>query len=312
MPVRTHSIGRHQTHNRWNNQLTPVLAIESGDIVEFDCHDASGGQVKPGMSAAEYATIDRNWIHTINGPVFVKGAQPGDTLEINVLKLEHNGWGWTSLVPGLGSLPERFQDPFLFHWQLDGNRSVSLPPATVQVSPFLGIMGVAPAEAGEFRTRPPGPFGGNLDVRQLVQGTKLFLPVFNEGALFSTGDGHAAQGDGEVCINAIEAPLRATVQLTVRKGIKIDQPFAEVPTVPPLAPERGAWAFIASAEQPMDAARNVIHHAIDFLMARFSLSAEHAYVLCSVALDLKISQCVNVPMITVTGLLAKNLFPPSD
>jgi acetamidase/formamidase len=130
------------------------------------------------------------------------------------------------------------------------------------------------------------------------------------GALFSAGDAHAAQGDGEVCINGIEAPVTAEFQLTVRRDLKLDQPFA---VLPPAAPsvllDQGAFAFVASAEQAMDAARDVIHHAIDFLVARFALSPEHAYILCSVALDLKISQCVNAPMITVTGTLARQLFP---
>jgi acetamidase/formamidase len=156
-------------------------------------------------------------------------------------------------------------------------------------------MGVAPPHEGEHRTRPPGSFGGNLDIRQMVEGTTLYLPIFNEGALFSAGDAHAAQGDGEVCINGIEAPVNAELQLTLRKDLRLDQPFAEFPPAKtPVLPDLGAFAFIASA---------------DFLVTRFRLSPQHAYILCSVALDLKISQCVNIPMITVTGTLARNLFP---
>lgn len=306
----SHFIPKTCSHIRWNNQLAPVLEVASGDIVELDCHDSSGSQVTPTTTLADYAAIDRGRIHTITGPVFVKDAKPGDVLEVKIRRIEHQGWGWTSLVPGLGSLPDRFKDLFIFIWKLDGAVSRSLAPVTLPLAPFCGIVGVAPPEPGEHRTRPPGPFGGNLDVKQLVPGTTLYLPVFNEGALFSAGDAHAAQGDGEVCINGIECPVTAEFQLTVRKDLKLDQPFAELPPArPSTLPDLGAFAFIASAEQPMDAARNVIHHAIDFLMARFGLSAEHAYILCSVALDLKISQCVNVPMITVTGTLQKNLFP---
>ena len=133
-------------------------------------------------------------------------------LQIDVLATRHSGWGWSSVVEGLGFLKERFRDPYLFHWMLEGESTRSLAPAVVPVRPFLGVMGVARADDGAFRTRPPGPFGGNLDVRELCAGSTLYLPVFNPGALFSCGDGHAAQGDGEVCINGIECPLDVTLR----------------------------------------------------------------------------------------------------
>jgi acetamidase/formamidase len=304
----THQVGPPRVHTRWNNRLAPALEIESGDTVEFTCLDSSGGQVTPSSSLDDYTRIDRNRIHTITGPVFVRGARPGDVLEVRIRRVEHQGWGWTSIVPGLGSLPERFVNPYLFLWQLDGDVSRSMPGVTLPLAPFLGIMGVAPAEDGEWRTRPPGSFGGNLDVRQLVPGATLYLPVYNEGALFSAGDGHAAQGDGEICINGIEAPMTAEIQLTVRRDFRLDQPFAELPPTNLRGPDLGSWAFIQSAENPMDAARGVIHRAVDFLVARCGLTAEQAYLLCSVALDLRISQCVNVPLITITGTLAKALF----
>ena len=142
----------------------------------------------------------------LTGPIRIDGAEPGDVLEIQVLQVEHRGWGWSSVIPGLGFLKEQFREPYLFHWALDPEVSLSLGPAIVPLRPFCGVMGVAPAEDGEFRTRPPGPFGGNMDVRELCTGATLYLPVLNPGALFSAGDAHAAQGDGEVCINGIECP----------------------------------------------------------------------------------------------------------
>lgn len=304
-----HFLSKAHVHTRWDNRLPPALEIASGDVVAFECFDSSGGQVTPASTLDDYAKIDRGRIHTITGPVFVKDARPGDVLEIRVRRIRHHGWGWTSLVPGLGALPGRFPDLFLFLWELEETVSRSLAPVTLPLAPFLGIMGVAPPTPGEHRTRPPGPFGGNLDIRQLVAGATLYLPVFNEGALFSAGDAHAAQGDGEVCINGIEAPVDAELQLTVRRDFRLDQPFAELPPPKaPTVPALGSFAFIASAEQTMDAARDVIHQAIDFLMARLALSPQHAYILCSVALDLRISQCVNTPMITVTGMLDRSLF----
>lgn len=305
----THHVDPTRTHDRWNAALPPALEIESGDTVVMDCLDSSGAQVTPSSTLADYLAIDRLKIHTITGPVFIKGARPGDVLEIEIRRIEHRGWGWTSLVSGLGSLPDRFTNPHLFIWKLDGDFSTSLAPVKLPLAPFLGIVGVCPPEPGEHRTRPPGPFGGNLDVRDLLPGAKLFLPVFQEGALFSAGDGHAAQGNGEVCINGIEGPMQAEFRLTVRKDLKLDEPFAELPPARlPLLPDRGSWAFIASAPQTMDAVRNVVNHAIDFLVARFGLTPELAYTLCSVALDLRLSQVVNQPQITVTGTIAKNLF----
>lgn len=187
-----------------------------------------------------------------------------------------------------------------------------LAPTRLPLAPFLGIVGVAPEAPGPHRTRPPGPFGGNLDVKDLQPGTTLYLPVFQPGALFSAGDGHAAQGDGEVCINGIEGPMEAEFRLTVRKDMRLDEPFAELPPKISKVPDLGSWAFIASAPDALGAAKNVIHHAIDFLVDRFGWTPQLAYTLCSVALDLRLSQIVNQPQITVTGTLAKSLFPKAS
>jgi acetamidase/formamidase len=308
--MRLHTVETHRTHDRWNSALPPALEVESGDRVVMNCLDSSGGQMHPGATVKDFVAMDRSRIHTITGPVFIQGAKPGDVLEVEIIDIQHRGWGWTSCIAGLGTLPDRFPNPHLFIWKLDGDFSTSLAPVRLPLAPFLGITGVCPPEPGEHRTRPPGSFGGNLDVRDLVPGTRLFLPVFQEGALFSAGDGHAAQGNGEVCINGIEAPMRAEFRFTVRKDMKLDEPFAELPPArPALVPDEGHWAFIASAPQTMDAVRNVVNHAIDFLVAKTGWTPELAYTLCSVALDLRLSQVVNQPQVTVTGTLAKNLFP---
>ena len=203
----SHTLSAEPTHSVWNRALSPRLRIEPGDEVQIQCVDASGAQVHPGMTTAEYLAIDRTRIHALTGPIWIEGAEPGDVLQIDVLATRHHGWGWTSVIEGLGFLKDQFREPYIFHWQLDGNSTQSLAPAIVPVRPFPGVMGVSRADDGEFRTRPPGSFGGNLDVRELCAGSRLYLPVFNHGALFSCGDGHAAQGDGEVCINGIECPL---------------------------------------------------------------------------------------------------------
>lgn len=304
-----HRIPSTLTHDRWDAGLPPAAEVASGDTIILDCLDSSGAQMSPTSTVADFVAMDRNKIHTITGPVFIQDARPGDVLQIEIRRIEHRGWGWTSIIPGLGSLPERFTEPHLFLWSLEKDFSESLAPARVPLAPFLGIVGVAPEAPGPHRTRPPGSFGGNLDVKDLQPGTTLYLPIFHEGALFSAGDGHAAQGDGEVCINGIEGPMEAEFRLTVRKDLRLDEPFAELPPRVHKAPDLGSWAFIASAPDAMAAAHNVIHHAIDFLVARFGLSPQLAYTLCSVALDLRLSQIVNQPQITVTGTLAKSLFP---
>jgi acetamidase/formamidase len=302
----THTLSSSHTHDRWNNALAPALEIESGDTVTFQCLDSSGGQVQPHFTAADFEKIDRNKIHTLTGPVFIKGAEPGDTLEIRIQEVKHLGWGWTSLIPGLGLIPERFSDYFLHIWKLEGDVTRSLPGVTLPLRPFCGIYGVAPAEPGEHRTRPPGVFGGNLDVKQLTAGAKLFLPVQVPGALFSTGDAHAAQGDGEVCINGIEMPSEPTLEFHLHKGRPLAEPMAETFQAPvdPL----GYYTIISSDTEALPAAKRVVSRMVNLLMERHHLSAEHAYILCSVAMDLKISQWVNQPTVTISGHLGKSLF----
>ena len=199
----THLLTAEPTHSRWNADLAPRLIIASGDTVHFECQDSSGAQVHPAMTVDEFQSIDRGRIHALTGPVAIHGATPGDVLQIDVLEVAHKGWGWSSIIPGLGFLKERFADPFLFHWELEADVTRSLAPATLPLRPFCGIMGVAPAEHGEFRTRPPGIFGGNMDVRELATGATLYLPVQQPGALFSCGDAHAAQ---QVGVLRCEAP----------------------------------------------------------------------------------------------------------
>jgi len=304
--MKTHFLSQTHNHTRWNRDLTPALEIESGDSVEMELRDSSDGQVKPDWTTANMAHLDRSRIHALTGPILVKGAKPGDTLEIRIESIEHQGWGWTSLIPGLGLLPERFPDPFLYIWKLEQS-TTTLGPATLPLHPFCGIMGVAPEESGEHRTRPPGRFGGNLDVRQLTVGAKLYLPVCVEGALFSAGDTHAAQGDGEVCINGIEMPANARFTFILHKDRNLHEPWAEVP--PATRTDTGSWVFIASRTEFWAAAKSVVEQAIAFIINRYQVSPELAYILCSIMLDLKVSQCVNQPMITLSGHLPKSILP---
>ena len=306
-----HSLGAEPTHSRWNRALKPRLCIASGDTVHLECVDSSGAQVSASTTLAEYLKIDRERIHALTGPIFVEGAEPGDVLQIDILDVAHKGWGWSSVVGGLGFLKQRFVQPFFFAWKLEGAVSKSIAPAVVPLRPFCGVMGVAPGEHGEFRTRPPGIFGGNMDVRELCAGAKLYLPVLNRGGLFSAGDAHAAQGDGEVCINGIECPADATLRFHVHKGRSIPGPLLETPAGRKLEAdsESGEWVVVESSPDATAAARGATSRMIDLLADRWGFSEVHAYLLCSVAMNLRFSQVVNEPIFTVSAAIPKHVLP---
>jgi acetamidase/formamidase len=301
------SLSAAPTHSRWNRAFKPRLCIAPGDTVHLECVDSSGAQVHTGMTVPEFLQIDRGRIHALTGPIFVEGAEPGDVLEIDILEVAHKGWGWSSVIAGLGFLKERFSEPYLFHWQLEGAVSRSLAPAAVPLRPFCGVMGVAPAQDGEFRTRPPGVFGGNMDVRELSKGATLYLPVLNRGALFSAGDAHAAQGDGEVCINGIECPADVTLRFRLHKQRPLAGPLVESPSQELAGAQ--SWIVVESATDAVSAARAATSRMIDLLVDHWRFSEVHAYLLCSVAMHLRLSQVVNEPMFTVSAAIAKHVLP---
>ncbi len=310
--MKEHILAAEPTHSVWDRSLAPRLHIDSGDEVQIACVDASGSQVFPAMTTEQYLAIDRTRIHALTGPIWIQGAEPGDALEIDVLSTRHFGWGWSSIVEGLGFLNYRFRTPYLFHWRLDGESTKSLFPAVVPLRPFLGVMGVARGEDGAFRTRPPGPFGGNLDVRELCAGSRLYLPVYNSGALFSCGDGHAAQGDGEVCINGIECPLDVTLRFRLHKHQPLAGPIVEASdSVAPDASSE-AWVVAETGTDLAEAARAATHRMIDLLVTRWGFSDVHAYILCSVAMRLRLSQVVNEPVHTVCAALSKQVLPARE
>ena len=310
--MREHCLSSGPTHSVWDRALPPRLHIEPGDQVQVTCVDSSGSQVVPGMTTDEYQGIDRTRIHALTGPIWVHGAEPGDVVEVDVLATRHYGWGWSSIVEGLGFLKDQFRIPYLFHWHLDGEFTSSLFPAVVPLRPFLGVMGVARSEDGAFRTRPPGSFGGNLDVRELCAGSKLYLPVYNPGALFSCGDGHAAQGDGEVCINGIECPLDVTLCFHLHKCQPLAGPIIEASDSAASDYSADSWVIVETGIDLAEAARGATHRMIDLLVSRWGFSDVHAYILCSVAMRLRLSQVVNEPVHTVCAALSKEILPARE
>jgi acetamidase/formamidase len=305
-----HEIDRSRTCNRWNRDYPPVLTVAPGDTVSMAMRDSSDGQVRPGMTSAEFAAIDKTRIHALTGPVAVDGAEPGDALEIEILDYRHEGWAWTSIIPGMGALGDEFSEAYLHLWELGEGQTRSIPGVTLDLHPFCGIIGVQRAEAGEFRTRAPGKFGGNMDVRHLGAGARLWLPVAVPGAGFCAGDAHAAQGDGEVSINGMEAPMTATFRLHLHKRRAPDGPYALA--LPALVPARYLTkpfhVFIESHEDPREAACAAVRKAVAFIQARLGLRRELALILCSVVLDLKVSQMVNAPITTISAYLPEAIF----
>lgn len=309
---RTIHIHRDQWHLAWDNSIAPLATISSGETVSFDLLDAACGQIVQTSTLDAIHTLDFSRVDQVNGPIYVEGAAPGDTLEVEFLDLQPAPWGWTAIIPGFGLLADEFPEPALKIWHLEGGAdgwAEFAPGIRIPLAPFCGEIGLAPGAPGALSTIPPYRHGGNMDTKHLTKGAHLYLPVEAPGALFSLGDGHAAQGDGEVCGTAIETPMRATVRLTVRKDMQVQEPQFLTPG--PLAPRTNTAAYYATdgiGPDLMEAARNAIRHMIDHLQRFHSLSRAEAYMLCSVAVDLKLCEVVDAPNWVVSAFLPQSIF----
>jgi acetamidase/formamidase len=296
-PVST--IHSHQHHIGWDNSNPPVMKAAPGDVLEFDCLDPSCGQITPDWKAADLARLDFGKINPTLGPIEIDGAEPGDALRITFLGFENSGWGWTANIPGFGLLADQFKDPALHIWKYDA--SMAQPAmfgglAAVPLKPFCGTIGVAPAEPGLHSVVPPRRVGGNMDIRDLSIGTELFLPIEVKGALFSIGDPHAAQGDGEVCGTAIESQHKVTLKLDLVKSANLKMPRFRTPgPVSRHLDEKGYDVTTGIAPDLFEGARAAVSGMIDLLTKRHNISAVEAYMLCSVCGDLRISEIVDMP-----------------
>ena len=348
-------------HNRFHPDLPPIVTIEEGEEVVLDTRDGVDGQLGPSTTETNIASMEAGAVHPLTGPVFVKGAQPGDVLEVEFLDIVPQPHAFTAIVPGLGFLRDVFTTPFLVHWQIRDGWATSprLRGVRIPGAPFMGVSGVAPSHAQlrawtareqapldrgglvfppdvagavpsrgpaateGLRTLPPRENGGNFDAKQLTKGSKLLLPVAVEGGLFSTGDGHFAQGDGEVCVTAVEMGATVAVRFRVLKAAAGARAMraprfshAGYFAPPEWAAPRG---FIAAMGMPIRddgvnegenltlACRNALLNMIDLLQER-GWSREQAYVICSVAADLRISNVVDVPNYVVSALIPEAIF----
>ena len=294
-------------HLKWDPAIPPIETVDSGAVVEFDLLDASGGQLTAASTVDDLARLDFDRVDQVNGPIAVVGAEPGDTLQIDLLEFEPADWGWTAAIPGFGLLADEFPDPALRITRVPGvgGRAEFLPGVHVPIAPFCGEVGVAPP-TGPLSTIPPDLHGGNMDTRHLTAGATLFLPVFHHGARLSIGDGHAAQGDGEVCGTAIETPMRAVVRLTVRKDLHLTGP--EFLTANMSTPVGRRYATDGIGPDLLGAARDAVRRMIDWLGREHGIAALDAYLLTSVAVDLRISEIVDMPNYVVTAHCPLSLF----
>ncbi len=301
-----HELSREDGHRHydWDRARNPALTVDPGDTVAVACRDAADGQLPEGATVADLEAVDAPG-HALTGPVAVSGLEPGDTLAVDVLDVTHEGVGWTYVYPGeagMGLLPDEFPDGAVHTWVLDGDVGYFTEDIEVPLTPFPGNLGVVPAEPGPHSTTPPRRVGGNLDVKHLAAGSTLYLPVEVADGLFSVGDLHAAQGDGEVCITAIEMPGTVTVRLR-RADRDVDGP--ELDPAGPFTPTGGnpIRATTGLGDDLNAAAREAVRAMIRRLTTDRDLTRLQAYMLCSVAADLKVSEVVN-ETVAVTAYLA--------
>jgi formamidase len=330
-------------HNRWHSDIEPIAEVAPGEEIRLEAGDGIGGQLTRESTHDDAGALDLGLAHPIAGPVFVKGAQPGQVLEVEFVAYESADFGVTGVIPGFGFLADIFTEPYVVKWEIaDGiARSAELPGVAVPEELFAGVVGVAPShdrlqavlereerlraqgqpvadslpeaavppEAAEgLRTIPPREIGGNMDVRHLCAGSRLWLPVDVPGALFSAGDIHFAQGDGEVCGTAIEVAGAVTVRFALRDGPAPPLPRYETPAR--LQPASFATMGIP-VETGMDlnaAAHTALLEMIDHIEERYGFERPAAYALASVAVDLRISEVVDVPYPLVSALLRLDVF----
>ena len=306
-----------QSHFGWDNSIPPTETVSPGSTIRFCCLDSSGGQFGPPSTLTDVARLDFSRVNPVNGPIYVDGAMPGDVLKVTIGDFtpqphEGRGWGWTANIPGFGLLTDQFPDPQLHIWGYDGhcsNPALFGAHARVPLKPFAGTIGCAPGEAGPHSIVPPRRMGGNLDIRDLAAGSVLYLPIEVPGALFSVGDTHAAQGDGEVCGTAIESPMDVILTLDLVKDTPLKFPrFTTSGPVTRHLDSKGYEVTTGIGSDLMSASRDAVAGMIDHLCATRQIDATDAYMLCSVCGDLRISEIVDMPNWVVSFYFPRMVF----
>lgn len=306
--MKVHFTDPNKVHYVWDNSLEPAVEIDPGDRVVFELRDVTDNQITPNSTVKDLMKLDWSRVYPLSGPVYVRGAEHGDALVVRVIDIKTKGWGWSAIIPGFGLLTEEFNEPYLRIWDLSsGDYTMLDEKVIIPLNPFCGTMGVARAEKGRFPVMPPGSFGGNMDLKHLTRGSSLMLPVFVEGALFSVGDGHAAQGDGEVCVTAIEAPLYVVLEFDLIKNANLKYPRAVI--YRELLEEFSVYYVTMGVNSDlMEAAKNAVREMINLIVSKYDLKKEDAYILVSLIGDLRIAEIVDKPNWIVTVHLPRDIF----
>ena len=295
----TKSIHARDHHFGWDNTFSPKVRITPGETLLIETIDASAAQITADSQLKDLINLDFSRVNPVTGPIFVEGAQPGDAVEVTFLEFHGQGWGWTGNIPGFGLLADQFTDPALFIWKFDKENPKIAQfsnGAKIGLKPFVGTIGVGLAEKGLHSVVPPRNVGGNLDIRDMSVGTKVMIPVEVAGALLSVGDTHAAQGDGEICGTAIESPFEVLVKIDLIKAAHIKSPrFQTAGPVTSHVDKAGYIVTTGVGPDLMVGAKEAVSRMIDHLVKDYKLSPVDAYILCSVAGDLRISEVVDVP-----------------
>ena len=303
----------HNTHHHfgWDNSFEPTLVVNPGETIAVETIDASGGQLHSNSTLDDLKLLDFEKVNPVTGPIYIEGAEPGDAVKISFLGFSPSGWGWTANIPGFGLLAEDFPDAALHLWTYDADLSQAAAFAAfgkVPLKPFVGTIGLVPAEPGLHSVVPPRRVGGNLDIRDNAVGTQLYLPVEVAGGLLSLGDTHAAQGDGEVCGTAIESPMDVEIKVDLVKNANFE--FPRLQTDGPVTSHIDQLGYqITTGIGPdlMQAARDAVRQMVDWLCKDVQMSAVDAYMLASVAGDLRISEIVDMPNWVVSFYFPKSV-----
>ena len=315
-----HRIDPSRIHHNWDNTLEPTLRVASGDTVHYEILMAGHGQVREGdffvktngaLSAAPDggAVFDFDTLYNLPGPLYVEGARPGDTLRVDIFDLTPGEWGWCVQLPEQGVLPDHFPDPYLRTFDLRNGTHVDFAPTVrIPFAPFLGTMGNHPDEPATASAFPPHKGGGNIDTRHLTAGSTLWLPVWCEGALFSCGDPHAMQGDGEVCVAAMECDMRASLRFTVEQRTIPAPYFRTAGALTPKVDGAGHHGAMGIAPDLMEGTRRSVLAMIEWIVTEHALTRQDAYMLCSLAGDLKILEVVDAGVWNVGFTVPLSIF----
>lgn len=297
-----------QPHFLWDPTRPPVIEIASGQVITATLREVTDDQITATSSTSQLGSLDWSRVYPLLGPIEIAQALPGDAVEIEILSARTKGWGWTANFSGFGLLAEDFPESALHIWELNNARAARyLDVATIPLRPFPGTVGLCPAVREPAPVMPPGHFGGNIDCRDVCVGSRLFLPVQVPGALLSVGDGHGAMGDGEVCGTAIEGPLDVEFRVTLHRGKSIPAPQLVVP--PPLRIESaGSYVTMGIGPDLMTAAKDAVRALVDHMVREYHLEPIQAYLLASVAADLKLTEVVDAPNWVVSAYLPLSIF----